>query len=131
MDAAQRAERHARLVEILERDIGPIGSFDALGKRTLAVFDAIMQSRHRYGADAIGLYIVSGAAQADDVLAPLVLARWAEAYDKSSGEVALDVAPQFDQRRDARALRRRHAASCSRTASTSAIWRRAAGCRRC
>jgi phosphoenolpyruvate carboxylase len=90
------AERHARLVGILERDTGPSGSFDALGKRTLAVFDAITQSRHRYGPDAIGLYIVSGAAQADDVLAPLVLARWAGAYDKASGEVALDVAPQFD-----------------------------------
>jgi len=89
-------ERHARLVEILERDTGPTGSFDALGKRTLAVFDAILQSRHRYGADAIGLYIVAGAAAADDVLAPLVLARWAEAYNKSSGEVALDVAPEFD-----------------------------------
>jgi phosphoenolpyruvate carboxylase len=90
-------ERHTRLVEILERDSGPAGSFDALGKRTLAVFDAILQSRHRYGADSIGLYIVAGAAGADDVLAPLVLARWAEAYNKSSGEVALDVAPEFDR----------------------------------
>ena len=59
---AQAAERHARLVEILERDIGPSGTFDALGKRTLAVFDAILQSRHRYGADSVGLYIVGGAA---------------------------------------------------------------------
>jgi phosphoenolpyruvate carboxylase len=89
-------ERHTRLVEILERDIGPAGAFDALGKRTMAVFDAIVQSRHRYGADAIGLYIVAGAVSADDVLAPLVLARWAEAYNKSNGEVALDVAPEFD-----------------------------------
>jgi len=98
-DWCQRSalERHTRLVEILERDIGPAGSFDALGKRTLAVFDAILQSRHRYGADSIGLYIVAGAAAADDVLAPLVLARWAEAYNKSSGEVALDVAPEFDR----------------------------------
>jgi phosphoenolpyruvate carboxylase len=90
------AERHTRLLEVLEHDAGPSGGFDALGKRTLAVFDAIMQSRHRYGAEAIGLYIVGGAAQPDDVLAPLVLARWAEAYDKSTGEVALDVAPLFD-----------------------------------
>jgi phosphoenolpyruvate carboxylase len=90
------ADRHARLIEILERDIGPTGSFDALAKRTLAVFDAITQCRHRYGNEAIGLYIVSGVAQPDDVLAPLVLARWAGAYDKSKGEVALDVAPQFD-----------------------------------
>jgi phosphoenolpyruvate carboxylase len=90
------AERHARLVAILERDTGPTGTFDALAKRTLAVFDAITQSRHRYGADAIGLYIVAGAEQADDVLAPLVLARWAGAYDKGTGNVGLDVAPQFD-----------------------------------
>lgn len=89
-------ERHARLIEILDRDIGPTGGFDALGKRTLAVFDAILQSRHRYGADAVGLYIVAGASAADDVLAPLVLARWAEAYNKGTGEVALDVAPEFD-----------------------------------
>ena len=39
----------------------------------------------------------AASAQADDVLAPLVLARWAGAYDKSNGEVALDVAPQFDR----------------------------------
>jgi len=90
------SERHTRLIEVLERDTGPTGPFDALGKRTLAVFDAILQSRHRYGADAIGLYVVAGATGPDDLLAPLVLARWAEAYNKSSGEVALDVAPQFD-----------------------------------
>lgn len=90
------AERHARLVDVLAHDTGPVGGFDALGKRTLAVFEAIMQARHRYGPEAVGLYIVGGAAQADDVLAPLVLARWAEAYDKTSGEVALDVAPLFD-----------------------------------
>jgi len=89
-------ERCKRLLEILERDIGPTGVFDALGKRTLAVFDSIMQGRHRYGPEAVGHYIVSGAAGADDVLAPLVLARWAEAYDRKSGEVAMDVAPQFD-----------------------------------
>ncbi len=69
--SAAPPERHTRLVEILERDIGPTGDFDALGKRTLAVFDAIVQSRHRYGPDAVGLYIVGGAATADDVLAPL------------------------------------------------------------
>ncbi|HWW20347.1 MAG TPA: phosphoenolpyruvate carboxylase, partial [Steroidobacteraceae bacterium] len=90
------AERHARLVGILERDTGPTGTFDALAKRTLAVFDAIIQSRHRYGSEAVGLYVVGGASQADDVLAPLVLARWAGAYDKGTGQVALDIAPQFD-----------------------------------
>jgi phosphoenolpyruvate carboxylase len=40
--------------------------------------------------------LVNGATGADDVLAALLLARWAEAYDKHTGEVALDIAPQFE-----------------------------------
>jgi len=88
--------QHERLVEVLARDAGPSGGFDALGKRTLAVFDAVMQGRHRYGPDAVGLYIVSAAATSADVLAPLVLAHWAGARDRHSGAAVIDVAPQFD-----------------------------------
>lgn len=89
------AERRSLLAELLEKDVGPRGELDALGKRSLGVFEAIVQSRHRYGRDSVGYFIVSGAAGADDVLAVLLLARWAEAYDKQSGEVALDIAPMF------------------------------------
>ncbi|MBV9697463.1 MAG: phosphoenolpyruvate carboxylase, partial [Gammaproteobacteria bacterium] len=94
--ARSRAERRDRLAEALERDRGPAVPLDALGKRTLAVFDAILQGRHRYGSAAIGYFVISGAAGADDVLAALLLARWAQAYDKETGEVALDIAPQFE-----------------------------------
>ncbi len=90
------AERQQRLAEVLASDTGPKRAFDALGRRTLAVFEAIMQGRHRYGPDAVGLYIVSGAATAADVLAPLVLAHWAGARDRRNNTAAIDVAPQFD-----------------------------------
>src|SRR5205823_5993290 len=100
-------ERRDRLAQALEKDRGPVADLDALGKRHLAVFDAIIQGRHRYGPDAIGYFIVSGASGADDVLAALLLARWAAAYDKRTGEVALDLAPQFET---AEAL-----ATCGRT----------------
>ena len=90
------SEQHARLVEVLALDTGPSRAFDALGRRTLATFEAIMQGRHRYGPDAVGLYIVSAAATAADVLAPLVLAHWAGARDRRNGTAAIDVAPQFD-----------------------------------
>ena len=89
-------ERRALLAAALEKDRGPVTELDALGRRTLAVFEAIMQGRHRYGPEAIGYFIVSGAEGADDVLAALLLARWASAYDKRTGEVALDIAPQFE-----------------------------------
>jgi phosphoenolpyruvate carboxylase len=89
-------ERHDLLVQAIERDAGVKMELDALGRRTLGVFEGILQARHRYGHDAIGYYVVSGAENADDVLAPLLLARWAEAYDKRSGEVAVDIAPLFE-----------------------------------
>jgi len=90
-----RTERHALLADAIARDLGPQSELDALGRRTLAVFDAFKQARHRYGANAVGYYVVSGTAGADDVLSVLLLARWAEVYDKHSGEIALDVAPLF------------------------------------
>lgn len=94
--ARSRAERHDALVSAIERDLGPRGELDALGKRTLAVFEAIGQGRHRYGRDAVGFYVVGATEGADDILAPLLIARWAEAYDKPSGEVALDLCPLFE-----------------------------------
>ena len=94
--ARDRRERRDLLAQALEKDRGPVTELDALGRRTLGVFEAIMQGRHRYGPEAIGYFIVSGAGGADDVLAALLLARWAAAYDKHSGEVALDIAPQFE-----------------------------------
>jgi phosphoenolpyruvate carboxylase len=90
------AERRRLLAEMLERDAGPRVDLDALGKRNLAVFEAFAQARHRYGPDAVGYFIVSGARGADDVLAALTLARWASVYDKRTGQVALDIAPQFE-----------------------------------
>ncbi len=90
------AERRAILSDALTRDAAPTGELDALARRTLGVFEAIVQSRARYGPDAVGDFIVGGASGADDVLAPLLLARWAEAYDKRTGETAVDVAPLFE-----------------------------------
>lgn len=97
-DWAERpaSERVARLREVLERDQGPVATLDAVGKRTLWVFEAMAQCRHKYGREAIGNYVVSGATGADDVLGVLVLARWAEVIDKKTGEVPFDVAPLFE-----------------------------------
>ncbi|MCB1632111.1 MAG: phosphoenolpyruvate carboxylase [Steroidobacteraceae bacterium] len=90
------AERHRLLADAIERDLGPRAELDALGKRTLAVFESMLQCRRRYGPDAVGLYVVDGVHGPDDVLAPLLLAQWAEAYDKRTDTIALDLAPQFD-----------------------------------
>jgi phosphoenolpyruvate carboxylase len=90
------SSRHRQLVKWLENDTGPKTELDALGKRTLAVFTTMLQCRRRYGNDAVGAYVVNGVQQADDVLAPLLLARWADAVDKNSDLIAIDFAPMFD-----------------------------------
>jgi phosphoenolpyruvate carboxylase len=90
------AGRSAVMCESITRDRGPAGGFDAVGRRTLAVFEAMMQGRYKYGEHAIGDYVVSGTEAPDDVLSVLLLARWANITDRESGEVPLDVVPLFE-----------------------------------
>jgi phosphoenolpyruvate carboxylase len=73
-----------------------VTALDAVGRRTLWVFEAMAQCRHKYGSDAIGDYIVSGTQGADDVLAVLLLARWAGVTERESDQVPFDVVPLFE-----------------------------------
>jgi phosphoenolpyruvate carboxylase len=90
------AERLQRLNDLLARNAGPVAPLDALSRRTLAVFETAMQCRARYGELAIGNYIVAGTQGPEDILAPLVLARWAGVDDRRSGAVGMDFAPLFE-----------------------------------
>jgi len=84
------------LRDLFVRDQGPTAAFDAMGRRCLWVFEAIAQARHKFGGRAIGEYIVSGARGPEDILAVLLLARWADITDKRTGECPLDVAPLLE-----------------------------------
>ncbi len=90
------ADRLRHLRELLARDQGPTAPLDAIGKRALWVFEAIMHAQHKIGDRAIGGYIVSGAEGPEDVLAVLLLARWADVIDQRTGECPLDVVPLLD-----------------------------------
>jgi phosphoenolpyruvate carboxylase len=89
-------ERLRQLRDLLARDQGPSVTFDAVGRRSLWVFEAIAQARHKFGGRAIGHYIISGAQGPEDVLAVLLLARWADITDKRTGEAPIDVAPLLE-----------------------------------
>jgi phosphoenolpyruvate carboxylase len=89
-------ERLGRLRAMLARDQGPTSALDAIGRRCLGVFEAIAQARHKYGARSIGQYVVNGVRGPEDVLAVLLLARWADITDKRTGECPLDVAPMLE-----------------------------------
>jgi phosphoenolpyruvate carboxylase len=93
------AERTVRLRDALSRDESPINALDAAGKRALWVFEAMAYCSHRYGAPAIGAYVISMAEDVDDLLSVLLLAQWAgltEGADRAEVHVALDVAPLFE-----------------------------------
>ena len=90
------SERAERLKLALERDEGPSRPLDAIGRRSLAVFEQLLHCRHRYGRESMGDYIVSGAEGMDDVLAVQLLGRWAEMIDKRNGQVLLDIVPLFE-----------------------------------
>ena len=61
---------------------------------TLAVFRAVVDARRRFGAQAIGLYIISMSRSAADALSVLALARLAGCV--AEGHVPLDVSPLFE-----------------------------------
>ncbi|GLQ92660.1 phosphoenolpyruvate carboxylase [Dyella acidisoli] len=67
---------------------------DAQAASLQAVFATLHESRQRYGVNAIGLYIISMARSAADVLAVLALARYGGFT--SAEHVPLDIAPLFE-----------------------------------
>lgn len=74
-------------------------SGDDTATRLRQVFEAMMAGRRRYGAEALGLYIISMAESAADVLAVLALARHGGlvGHDDQGGDVVpLDIAPLFE-----------------------------------
>nr|WP_244754308.1 phosphoenolpyruvate carboxylase [Rhodanobacter sp. B2A1Ga4] len=70
-------------------------SSDANAESLQAVFATLRDSRRSHGRDATGLYIISMARSAADVLAVLALARRGGLVD-AAGDVPLNVAPLFE-----------------------------------
>jgi phosphoenolpyruvate carboxylase len=94
--AVERAERLRQ--DLIAGDLGARQKrADVSGERaarTLDVFRAIGECRSKYGADAIGSYIISMAQEVDDVLTVLWLA--ALAGLGPTQDLPLDVAPLFE-----------------------------------
>ncbi|MEI7035777.1 phosphoenolpyruvate carboxylase [Fulvimonas yonginensis] len=109
------AERAARLRPYAGGGTAFAGCDDAGAAALRDVFATLGQARERYGADAIGLYVISMARSAADVLAVLALARYggfthsagatgndAHGFASSPGRdgqarsVPLDIAPLFE-----------------------------------
>ncbi|EIM02873.1 phosphoenolpyruvate carboxylase [Rhodanobacter sp. 115] len=101
LDAGQRADR---LRPYASGEQAFKASADETVARLQAVFRTLADTRQRYGVDATGLYIISMARTAADVLAVLALARHggfaiapsAEKAGEGGRIVPLDIAPLFE-----------------------------------
>jgi phosphoenolpyruvate carboxylase len=90
-----RAERAARLRQLLDEGAQCPLIDEEEAQKTLEVFRAVNDALKTYGQRAIGPYIVSMAQGPDDVLSVLLLARWAGLAD-DTGVVPLDIAPLLE-----------------------------------
>lgn len=91
-DGAERAKLLAPYAEGSRRFEA---STDPEAARLRAVFEALGDTRKRYGVDATGPYIISMAKSPADVLAVLALARYGGLVD-DKGHVPLDIGPLFE-----------------------------------
>ena len=91
-------ERVAALHACLRGERDFVASEDSVATSLRAVFAALRDARQRYGVAATGLYIISMARSAADVLAVLALAKHGGLVEEedASSHVPLDIAPLFE-----------------------------------
>ena len=88
-------DRAARIIEAIESREGFPATLSTKARKTISVFQAIAFCRRKYGARAIGPFIISMTRGADDILSILLFAQWSELHNKR-GEVPLDIAPLLE-----------------------------------
>jgi phosphoenolpyruvate carboxylase len=93
-DGLPPAERAEILRRVLAGPVPDPAGLDADDQAVIEVFETIAECRRQLGPRAFGPYIISMAANADDVLSVLLLARWGGLG--TEGRVPLDVAPLFE-----------------------------------
>lgn len=101
--ALSPADRTACLIELLDTsvsDLSKLGNLSERATESLTLFRMLKRAVTNYGADVIGPYVISMTHGADDVLAVLLLARWAGLCLDPNAPETLAIAPLFETRAD-------------------------------
>jgi phosphoenolpyruvate carboxylase len=96
------AERTALLTELLQGETPDLDQLDGLSENsaeTIALFQLLNRAVNLYGTTIIGPYIISMTRGVDDVLTPLLLAKWT-GLCLCDGVEGLAIAPLFETRAD-------------------------------
>lgn len=100
--ALNSAERTALLTDLLQRDNPDLTALDGLSDasaETVALFQLLKRAVTLYGSDIIGPYIISMTRGVDDMLTPLLLAKWV-GLCIDDDRAGLAIAPLFETRAD-------------------------------
>ena len=104
LDGPQRAEV---LTEMLARPVPDLTAFDgwsAETEETLDLFRVVKRAVDYYGPELFGPYVVSMTHGVEDILAPLLLARWhGICLQDGEAQEGMSFAPLFETRADLRA----------------------------
>lgn len=101
LGAEARAELVTRLLQAPPADVDSLGELSAQSRELWSLFKTLNRAATLYGPNLIGPYIISMTRSAADVLAVLLLARWAglNLQDGSAREL-LEIVPLFETRDD-------------------------------
>lgn len=92
MSRPNQAEHLTYLLQQPPRELRGGGAYSDETNETIALFQLLKRTYDAYGSEPLGVFVISMAQSASDVLAVLLLARWAGIEDK------LDIVPLFETR---------------------------------
>lgn len=91
MSPENRAQHLTYLLQQPPRELRGGGAYSDETNETIALFQMLKRVYDNYGTEPLGVFVISMAQSASDVLAVLLLAHWAGFADK------LDIVPLFEQ----------------------------------
>ncbi|MBK8984593.1 MAG: phosphoenolpyruvate carboxylase [Chloroflexi bacterium] len=104
MTGAERAAALSHLLAAPVPDLSGLADLSPLAGETVALFQILQRAVSFYGPELIGPYIVSMTHGPEDILAPLLLARWhGLCLGSDAASEGLAFAPLFETRADLRA----------------------------
>ncbi len=102
LDGNGRAQLLSEMLAQPNPDLTQLKNLSTEAQETLQLFQVLQRAFEFYGAELLGKYIVSMTHGPEDILAPLLLAKWHNICLSENGEEGLMFVPLFETREDLR-----------------------------
>ena len=102
LDGNGRAKVLSELLDQPNPDLSQLNDLSTEASETLKLFQILHRAFDFYGSELLGKYIVSMTHGPEDILAPLLLAKWHNICLSETGKEGLSFVPLFETREDLR-----------------------------